>query len=212
MWVISITIPYNQGSLFGHLSKEHNITMFGYPHSHTLYSDHIRVLTSGFVFGDKKNIQNAIKDLKKDKRLLHMEMQNNYFILDVKQHLMNKELFQPGLLYIKPGITTNKGEYIFKIASWKREQLINIYKSYGKERVKLNWIKKKKISNILITSPAPDLTEKQKKAFKLAVDRGYYGYPRKVDIIQLAKEFGCSHSTFQFHLRNAEKKLMPSLL
>jgi predicted DNA binding protein len=212
MWVINITIPYNKASLFGQLSKEHNITMFGYPHSHTLYSDHIRVLTSGFVFGDKKNIQNAIKDLKKDKRLLHMEMHNNYFILDVKQHLMNKELFQPGLLYIKPGITTNKGEYIFEIASWKREQLIKIYKSYGKKRVKLNWIKKKNISNIQITTPSPNLTDKQKKAFKLAVDRGYYGYPRKVNIIQLAKEFGCSHSTFQFHLRNAEKKLMPNLI
>ncbi len=212
MWVINITIPYSKSSLFGHIAKTNNITMFGYPHSHTIYSDHIRILTSGVILGDDKNIKNAIKDLKKDNRLLNIEMQENYFILDVKQHLMNKDLFQPGLLYVKPGITTNKGEYIFEIAAWKREQLIKVYHAYGIENVKLNWIKQKKITGIQITTSTPNLTEKQKQAFKLAVDKGYYGYPRKVDIVQLAKEFGCSHSTFQFHLRNAEKKLMPSLL
>jgi predicted DNA binding protein len=212
MWVISITIPYNKSSLFGHIAKKNNITIFGYPHSHTTYSDHISVLTSGFIFGEDKNIKNAISDLKKDDRLVHMELHGHYIILDVKQHIMNKDLFQPGLLYVKPGITTNKGEYIFEIAAWKREQLIKIYKAYGVEKVKLNWIKKKNITGIQITSPTPNLTKKQKKALKLAIDRGYYGYPRKVDIIQLAKEFGCAHSTFQFHLRNAEKKVMPSLI
>jgi predicted DNA binding protein len=212
MWVMSITIPYSEKSLLGNIAKKNNITLFGYPHAHTPYSDHIRILTSGFVLGEEKNVKNAVKDLKKDPRLINMEWQGNHYILDVKQHVKNKELFQPGLLYTKPGITTNKGEYIFEIASWKREQLIKIYKSYGADNLKLNWIKKKKISGIQITAPAPNLTEKQKKAFKLAVERGYYGYPRKVDIVQLAKEFGCAHSTFQFHLRNAEKKLMPSLL
>ncbi|MFA6072883.1 MAG: helix-turn-helix domain-containing protein [Candidatus Woesearchaeota archaeon] len=212
MWVISITIPYNKSSFFGFIAKKNNITIFGYPHSHTLYSNHIRILTSGFVIGTEKNIKQTIKDLKKDNRLLNIEINKNHLILDVKQHLMNKELFQPGLLFIKPGITTNKGEYIFEIGSWKREQLINIYKAYKIENVKLNWIKKKKISGIQITTPTPNLTEKQKQAFKLAVEKGYYGYPRKIDIIQLSKEFNCSHSTFQFHLRNAEKKLMPTLL
>ncbi|MGV8168478.1 MAG: helix-turn-helix domain-containing protein [Candidatus Nanoarchaeia archaeon] len=212
MWVISITIPYDSRSLLGSIAKRNNVTLFGYPHSSTLCNNYVRVLTSGYILGEANNIKKAIGELKKDKRFIHLELHGNFIIMDLKQHVANKILFEPGLLYPKPGMTTNKGEYIFEIASWNRDLLMKVYKEYKIMNGKLNWIKKKEIRSIQTLTISPNLTEKQKKAFKLAVERGYYGYPRKTDIIRLAKEFGCSHSTFQFHLRNAEKKLMPSLL
>jgi predicted DNA binding protein len=61
----------------------------------------------------------------------------------------------------------------------------------------------------MIYSVLPNLTDKQKQAFDLAVESGYYGYPKKVKLISLAKRVGISLSTFQFHLANAEAKLMP---
>jgi len=209
---MSITIPYNPKSLLGSIAKRNNITLFGYPHSYTLHSDYIRVLTSGYAVGNPNNLKKAFSELKKENRLIHLELHGNFMIMDLKQHIANKFLFQPGLLYPKPGMTTTKGEYIFEIASWDRESLMNVYKGYAPLKGKLNWIKKKEIKSVQTLTISPNLTDKQKKSFKLAVERGYYGYPRKIDIAHLAKEFGCAHSTFQFHLRNAEKKLMPSLL
>ena len=68
-------------------------------------------------------------------------------------------------------------------------------------------LKKEKISNISVTNIKPNLTDKQKNAYDLAVKQGYYEYPKKTEIRKLAKITGLSSSTFQQHLRNAEKKL-----
>ena len=55
----------------------------------------------------------------------------------------------------------------------------------------------------------PHLTVKQKKAFELAVNNGYYEYPRKITLSQLASILGISFSTYQKHLRKAEQKILP---
>ena len=64
----------------------------------------------------------------------------------------------------------------------------------------------KKVKTIAITTLMPNLTSKQYKAIELAINGRYYGYPRKIEIYKLAKIMGISYSTYQFHLRNAEKK------
>src|SRR3989344_1858411 len=74
---------------------------------------------------------------------------------------------------------------------------------------KIKYIKNKKIKNISIVKQNPDLTDKQKEAIGLAIKHGYYDYPRKIDVQDLAKESKLSFSTFHAHLRKAEQKLMP---
>ena len=76
---------------------------------------------------------------------------------------------------------------------------------------KLLSIKQEKVQTIAIMTVLPELTELQKRAFELAVQEGYYDYPRKCDLVHLAKTTKVAYSTYQFHLRNAEKKLMPYL-
>jgi predicted DNA binding protein len=66
-----------------------------------------------------------------------------------------------------------------------------------------------KIKNLMIESILPNLSEQQRKAFELALENDYYGYPRKIKLIDLAKRMNVSVSTFQFHLAKAEEKLMP---
>ncbi len=46
-------------------------------------------------------------------------------------------------------------------------------------------------------------------AVALAAGEGYYTYPRKSDVQDLAKIAKLSFSTFQEHLRKAENKLIP---
>ena len=57
----------------------------------------------------------------------------------------------------------------------------------------------------------PKLSDKQKEVIQLAVKRGYYEFPRKVNLNDLAKELKLSKPTLQQHLRTAEKKVVPFL-
>lgn len=55
---------------------------------------------------------------------------------------------------------------------------------------------------------APDLTDKELRAVRTAVDIGHYENPREATYADLADELDCSTGTVGHHLRNAEAKLM----
>ena len=60
------------------------------------------------------------------------------------------------------------------------------------------------------TTPAKSgLTRKQLETFNLAVKNGYYEWPKKVNLDELASISGISRTTLQNHLRKAEAKIMP---
>ena len=56
-----------------------------------------------------------------------------------------------------------------------------------------------------------NLTDKQKHAFDLAVEHGYYGIPKRTDLAKLSRMMKISLATYQEHLRRAESKIIPSL-
>lgn len=55
---------------------------------------------------------------------------------------------------------------------------------------------------------APDLTDKELRAVRTAVEIGHYENPREATYADLADELECSTGTVGHHLRNAEAKLM----
>ncbi len=57
-----------------------------------------------------------------------------------------------------------------------------------------------------------ELTPRQLEAVQLAYRKGFYYYPRRVHIAELAGEAKLSRSTYQEHLRLAEVKLIRSLM
>ncbi len=56
------------------------------------------------------------------------------------------------------------------------------------------------------------LTEKQMKALSLALSGGYYSWPRKATLGELAQLAGISRRAFQEQLRRGEAKAIPPLL
>lgn len=56
------------------------------------------------------------------------------------------------------------------------------------------------------------LTPRQRETFETACAHGYYKYPKKVTLGDIAELQGISASTAAEHLRKAEKKLFPVLL
>lgn len=56
------------------------------------------------------------------------------------------------------------------------------------------------------------LTAKQKQAIVSAISMGYYSWPKKVNLEELAARIGIKRRTLQENLRKAENKILPNLL
>jgi predicted DNA binding protein len=56
------------------------------------------------------------------------------------------------------------------------------------------------------------LTVKQKQAVAAAISMGYYSWPKKVNLEELAERLGVKRRTLQENLRKAEGKILPRLL
>ena len=212
MWVAKIIIPAKEGMLLASRAKKHNVSLIGYPLSYYEKNNKVYFLTCGYIIGDEENKKAFLKDLKKDKRTIKIDkMDKNFGFCLLEQNAKMRFLCDPLIIHVKPSIISKNGDNIFEIASWKKEKLVKFAKVAKSKNFggKLVYIKQKIIKNISVTSIMPELTEKQKRALELAIENGYYNYPRKIESQQLAKLMKISPSTYQFHLRNAEKKVMP---
>ena len=113
----------------------------------------------------------------------------------------------PALFFVNP-VFTEKGHEYWELGSWERERLIKFYKNVQKF-TKITLLKlQNEIPQLFLHQALPKLTPKQKEAFILARDLGYYNHPRKISVEQIAKRNNLSRSTFQEHLRKAESKIM----
>ena len=113
---------------------------------------------------------------------------------------------------IKPIYMDTSGWEHYEVGCIDRDELNKIITTSKKlYEGKLKSITEEKIV-VSSFSKAPHLTEKQAEALTTAYKEGYYDYPRKLKLEDLAKLKKRSYSTFQEHLRKAEKKVMDFFL
>jgi predicted DNA binding protein len=165
--------------------------------------------------GNEKNIKEFLKDLKKDKRVINVEISKNtvFFIGKRKKEKIPSSHWNPKIFFIKPVFVDKYGYEYWEIASWKREVITDFIKGLEREKglsLEIQKIQEVKLDDIHFPHVMPKLSPKQKRAFELAIEHGYYKFPRKVGLEKLAKTMKVSVSTFQEHLRKAEEKIIPS--
>ena len=149
-------------------------------------------------------------DLQKDKKVLHLERKKDFIIAQIKEPIDFSPLYNPKIIHLKPVVINEQGLNFWNIGSWDRKELVKFVRTVKKtHQGELLKIEEKKITNFSVITMRPELTEKQQKAMELAIKNGYYEYPRKIELKKLAKLRGLSYSTYQAHLRKAEKKLLP---
>ncbi len=125
-------------------------------------------------------------------------------------------LFSDGtVFFLKPILVKNGFEY-WEVASWDKKHINALYqrvKKVGKKTasIELLELKNKPISNFFSLAHT-DLTPKQLEALKAACRQGYYEFPRKVSLEELADKIGESRTTLQDKIRRAEKAIIPVLL
>jgi hypothetical protein len=191
------------------VAMKFQIDFTGYPLSFYNDGKKIAVLVAGFMIGPDKTKDAAIKFLKHRKDMVNMERHGDFVMALAHQPGELRHIYDPRIIRISPSLLSKDGYVIWDMAAWDKQALLKVY-NYAKKHhdAKLLHLKQGKITNIQVAGIHPQITEKQKQALVLAIDHGYYDYPKKIGLVALARKMKLSYSTFQAHLKKAEGKLL----
>ncbi len=218
MWVAKFKLKDEQ-DIYSPLCEKYKIDFFAYPITNFKKNGKINLIVAGDIYGEEKDKKKYLRELKKDKRVKSMERIGD-FILIHAIHPISREtiteitiFYNPQYIIINPVHVSKDGLEYWEVGCLDRKELMKIINAAEKHyNGKLFSIKEEKISSVSIVNIFPNLTKKQKESIEIAYKNKYYNYPRKLTIKKLAKIVNKSYSTFQEHLRKAEKKIIESFL
>ena len=216
MWVAKLRLRH-EDCVVGRRCKRFKVMSIGIPFGSYKEGDYAYFSHFETLVGDEESIKKFIADLKGDPSIKDLEVEGHslFFLVELplKQRIPTTH-YNPKIFFIKPVVVDEEGYESWEIGSWDETILRNFVVNLQKEHfeIKILKLQNEKLDHIYFPQVMPFLTKSQKRALELATQRGYYDFPRNVELEQLAKEQGISLSTFREHLRKAEKKLMPDLV
>ncbi len=214
MWVAKF-LMYDEKGLYGTKAKKFNVTLYAYARHYYTKRNRAYLLTALLMDGEDENKKEFIQNLEKEKNIVKIETYKDFLIC--LNYLGKKEskkkyghiFFNPSILYVKPIIISSSGWEEWEVASFEKKDISDMIEAARKlYNLELKHFRKEKVKDVHIFKMAPKLTPKQKKAFVLAIEQGYYEYPKKINIEKLARLMKCSFSTYRAHLRKAEKRIL----
>lgn len=220
MWLLQLALRHN--CIIGNRCRKFKCTSTGYPLDSYTEKGYSYALHFEKIDGTEKHVRAFFDDLRKDKAVMHIEINNNtvFFLYKTKE---KKTL--PGQLshaekkvfHTRPVFVDQYGFEHWQVCTWEREDLTHFIQfmkenTHDLKNFKIEKIQKTKLTEIFFPKIMPKITEMQKKALDLAIQEGYYNYPRKVELDMLARMMHISLSTYREHLRKAEKAVLPRMM
>ncbi len=218
LWVAKFRLKDDR-DIYTPFCKKLKVEFFAFPYTSYLKSKTINLLVGGILSGSEKHKKEFVEHLSNDKRVQSIQ-QHHDFILVHAQHPTSREaqsairiFYNPLFIKTKPVHLAADGWEYWEVASLDRSALNRLIQTATRYyQGKLLSLKREKIHSIASLEFAPRFTEKQLGALRTAYKEGYYNYPRKRTIPQLASLTKKSYSTFQENLRKAENKLIAYFL
>jgi len=191
---------------------KHQVSMTGYPLSYYKDKKWLYLFAAGFMFGEEKNKKALIRDIKKQPEFVKLDVNKDFMVMIIKQPLWSEAVYDPRIIRPSPVIINKTGYHVWDMASFERKLLEKVLRFSEKYLdAEVLKFKEEKLSNIFLTKLLPELTNLQKKALEIAINNGYYDYPKNIKMEALAKKMGISYSTYQAHLKKAEGKIIPAV-
>ncbi len=218
MWYIKFKIKHSDCVYAPELEKL-KLSVFFYPLGN--YKKKGFIFTSALqkISGKANSIKKYFTYLKKHKNTLRIEQYENTIFTLVKHKKVKttyETMYNPALIYPAPAFLDKKGFEIWEIACWDRKPLETLISAMSKSKTTISFellsFVKRTLHEVYILNLLPKLSPKQREAIELAYKEGYYEYPKKTDLNKLAKMMKVGKSTFQEHLKKAEKKIIPRLI
>jgi predicted DNA binding protein len=218
MWYLKFKVKHSD-CIFAPLAEKYGVSIEFYPLSYYRQGGYVYTAAIHNAKGEEKAVRNYLRDLKKVKRVVKMEVSKVVFTLTKEKISLGahyEAIYNPMLFYVTPGHNSSDGFEVWEMASWDRKQLENliqlIEKAKTTEGFEVLKFEEKNLDDIYILQLFPQLPKKQKEAIEIAYKEGYYRFPRKTNLDKLAKIRKVSKQTFQENLKKAENRLMPLLL
>jgi len=208
MWVAKIKVTSVKTGI-GSFADKHHVTLLGYPLRYwKSKGKYTYALVVGNISGTEKNKKAFFKDGLQQGLFTEMELNGDFFIGVMRSLQINDPLYNPQIIWLKPAYISSEGYQIWELASWKKEILQKVIAISRQFQGKLLKLTQEKVGNVSLVGLKPELTAKQQRAYELAVENGYYEYPRNTELKVLAKKMGVAYATYQAHLRKAERALL----
>jgi len=161
--------------------------------------------------GTEENKKKFTKELKRDKSAIRIEIFGDYVTtLNIRKEEIYSPAFDPKIIRNKPVVQRADGWEDWELACWDKAVLTKVLQ-IPTFRIKNLSIRNLPLKDIFLPKIYPKLSLKQKEALELAVKEGYYNFPRKLDLEDLAKIAKVKRQTYMENLRRAENKLIPFL-
>lgn len=213
MWTLKFKVK-NVDSVYSYLTHKFDVIDYFYPVDRFRKDNRIHIMSIHLLEGDEKEKDKFAKELKSNKKVENFRRDEDRIVALVKEEEKFYELLYDPELYLPKPVVIQDGYEIWHVASWEREKLSKLIDEMEKWTTKLQELQVLKLSrenlkDVYFPKIVPEIPDKQKYAFQLAVENGYYKFPRNHDLSHLAKIMGVTTQTFHEHLRKAESKLLP---
>jgi predicted DNA binding protein len=212
MWVLKLE-KTAENTFIASTAQKHNVSFSGYPINHQVRGNRVIVNVAGFIEGNPADIERFVQSVRKEKEMVRIQCNDNFVLATLNLEAAVAVLYDPRIIFVQPAKYGKNGTEILELASWEKEPLMRLVELFKKMfNCKVLSFTQKKIRSIGLISIHPDLTEKQRRALQLAVQHGYYAFPRKITLEKLAQIMGVSFSTYQAHLAKAEAHFVPEMV
>lgn len=218
MWLTKLRLKHD--CIIGNRCRKYGVTTLGTPFNVYIdngvtYSPQVQTL-----YGSREKIAEFIRDLKKDKKVTNLETEGNtVFLIEVqKKQKVTASVYSqlsPKIIFVNPVFVDKDGYEYWEVASWKKSILSDFITGIRKEvteDLEVKKIEQAKVQDVHYPQLSPKLSENQKLALNLAVEHGFYSWPKKTSLTKLAKLVKISVPTFREHLKKAESKVIPNKL
>ncbi|MBI2445291.1 helix-turn-helix domain-containing protein [Candidatus Micrarchaeota archaeon] len=160
-------------------------------------------------------MQYVIEGLKKQGATNLKREGNQMFYTVASIHQFHSIVLNANVFFIRP--QQIRGGYgYWTVAAWEKKHLLGFYNALrklpkSKATVELLSLKQG-LAPVFPSSIRHALSDKQREAFELACQEGYYASPRRASLEELAEKADLPYTTFKDRLRAAESELWPKLV
>ncbi len=217
MWIAELKLNHKDCPIVTRCQK-FNVVVLSYPSVWYEKRGNKYATTTCYFQNVEDKIKKAfLKDLKLDKRITNLDIAGDVFTYEInlKKHGEHVMLYhQKQIFFVKPTVNHFDGHEYWEVASWDRKVIEQFIKELEKHMDICIILKLEQahLKEVRFPQLMPQLSENQKKILEIAYKHGFYNYPKKKSIKDLAKIAKLSVSTFQEHLRKAEIKILPLII
>ncbi len=155
MWQAKVKFS-SENTLIGSKAAKHKISLFGFPLSYYYEKEWIVVQIAGTIFGSENNKKAFLKELKKEKRVVDLELNEDFLIGIIKEPIYTKSIYNKDIIHISPVLISEEGYEIINVGSFDREKLMQIIKLMEEiYQGKLLSIQQRKIKSISVMRVHP---------------------------------------------------------